>query len=160
MGVKVVVGTDKGGFLLRSDDARSDWQIEGPFFKGWKLTATARSGDRYLAATASQVYGPSLHLSDDLKTWRQIDTGPAWPKNSDRKLTQVWRIVAAGDRIYAGVDEAGLFVSADAGETWAPRYWSIRRTPSVSGSASRPSACSAPTTAGRPSTERTRGSPS
>jgi len=120
MSVTAVVGTDKGGFLLRATNGRDRWAIEGPFFKGWKVTASARMDGRYLVATASQVYGTALHASDDLKTWRQIEKGPAWPKDSKRKLNQIWTIVPAGDRIYAGTDEAGLFVSIDRGETWSP----------------------------------------
>ncbi len=120
MGVTALVGTDKAGFLMRSDDRRS-WRIEEPLFKGWKVTASARdAGGRFFAATASQVYGPAIHVSDDLKSWRQIEKGPAWPKGSDRKLNQIWTIVPGPDRIYAGVDEAGLFASDDRGETWLP----------------------------------------
>lgn len=121
MGVVGIVGTDKAAFLVRSGSDRKAWKIEGPLFKGWKVTASARTpSGRYLVGTASQVYGPALHVSDDLKTWRQIEKGPAWPKDADRKLNQIWTIVPAGDRIYAGVDEAGLFESTDDGETWTP----------------------------------------
>ena len=42
MSVTVLVGTDKGGFLLRADRARRDWTIDGPLFKGWKVTASMR----------------------------------------------------------------------------------------------------------------------
>ena len=42
MGVQAIVGTDKAAFLLRSDSARNQWSIEGPLFKGWKVTATTR----------------------------------------------------------------------------------------------------------------------
>jgi len=29
--VRVLVGTRKGAFILKSDETRRDWQIEGPF---------------------------------------------------------------------------------------------------------------------------------
>jgi len=146
--VQAIVGTDKGAFLLRSDDSRSDWEIEGPLFKGWKVTASLRDQrGRFIVATASDVYGAAIHVSDDLKEWRQIENGPAWPKASSsnggagsaagsgdseghsggdsgsedgRKLNQIWTIVSAGDRLYAGVDVAGLFASDDGGESWSP----------------------------------------
>jgi hypothetical protein len=40
--VLLIVGTDKGAFLLRSDAARARWTVEGPLFKGWKVTAVER----------------------------------------------------------------------------------------------------------------------
>jgi photosystem II stability/assembly factor-like uncharacterized protein len=122
MGVTALVGTDRAGFLVRSDTKRSSWTIDGPLFKGWKVTASARdAGGRYYAATASMVYGPAIHVSDDLENWRQIENGPVYEKDSGRKLNQVWTIVPGPDgRVWAGVDEAGLFVSDDRGESWQP----------------------------------------
>lgn len=120
MGTLVIVGTAKGGFLLRSDNRR-DWDVEGPFFKGWKVTAAERTpeGD-YLVATASDVYGPSLHRSRDLHKWQQVEGSPAYPEGGGRKLNQIWRLFTQGDVYYAGVDEAGLFRSSDGGKTWEP----------------------------------------
>lgn len=120
MSVTAIVGTDKGAFLLRAGADRRDWTLDGPHFKGWKVTASMRVDGRYVLATASFVYGMALHVSDDLRTWRQIEHGPAWPKDSNRKLNQVWTLARAGGRLYAGVDEAGLFSSDDGGETWRP----------------------------------------
>lgn len=120
MGVVAIVGTDKAAFVLRSDKARRNWTIDGPHFKGWKVTASTRDAKgRYLAATSSQVYGPAVHVSEDLKQWRQIENGPAWAKGATRKLNQIWTLVPAGKRMYAGVDEAGLFQSDDGGESWS-----------------------------------------
>ncbi len=121
MGVTLVVGTDKGGFVYRSDDSRQKWRIEGPFFKGWKVTAAARAGDgTWLVGTASDVYGSAIHKSADLRDWRQVPQGPAYAPESNRKLTQIWRIVAPDSIWYAGVAEAGLFRSTDNGESWQP----------------------------------------
>ena len=123
MGIHAIVGTAKGGFVLRGNDARNDWTLDGPLFKGWKVTAATRdAGGRWYVGTSSDVYGPALHLSDDDgATWRQVERGPAWPEGTeDRKLKQIWTIVPAGDRVWLGVDDAGLFVSHDRGESWAP----------------------------------------
>jgi hypothetical protein len=121
MGVTVMVGTEKGAFLYRSNRDRREWHLEGPLFRGWKVTASERTvSGRYLAATASQVYGAALHASRDLQTWRQIEHGPAYPQGGDRKLHQIWTVRAAGARLYAGVDVAGLFRSDTDGESWEP----------------------------------------
>ncbi|HKZ29593.1 MAG TPA: exo-alpha-sialidase [Acidimicrobiia bacterium] len=121
MGVTVAVGTEKGAYLLRSDGARGDWDLEGPLFKGWKVTTFGEAGDgTYLFATGSNWFGAALHRSSDLKEWTQIVDGPTWPEGGDRKLTQIWTLTRAGDTLYAGVDEAGLFRSEDHGDTWQP----------------------------------------
>lgn len=119
MSITILVGTVKGAWVLRADDARADWSIEGPLFKGWKVTAATRDArGRYVVATASDVYGPAIHVSEDCRSWTQIDSGPAWEPDSGRKLTQLWTLHARGELLLAGVDEAGLFRSEDGGATW------------------------------------------
>lgn len=121
MGVTLAVGTEKGAYLFRSDEARSEWDLEGPLFKGWRVTTFGEAGDgTYLLATGSNWFGAALHRSPDLREWTQIVDGPAWPDGGDRKLTQIWTLTRAGERLFAGVDEAGLFRSTDYGETWQP----------------------------------------
>ena len=36
-GVRVLVGTAKGGFVLTSDGSRSQWDVTGPHFGGWEI---------------------------------------------------------------------------------------------------------------------------
>ncbi|MBI1850018.1 MAG: exo-alpha-sialidase [Planctomycetes bacterium] len=126
MRVCVIVGTEKGAFLVRSDRSRRDWKIEGPLFKGWKVTAIARlSSGRTMFGVASFVYGATLHVSSgtsgphDLSSWRQIPNGPAFDAARKRKLNQIWTLVEAAGAIWAGVDEAALFRSEDGGESWS-----------------------------------------
>ena len=120
MGVLVIVGTEKGGWLLRSEDRR-DWRVDGPIFKGWKVTTSMRGSDgAFLVGTASQVYGPALNRSQDLESWQQIEKGPCYPEDGTRKLNQIWTLTGGNGTLYAGVDEAGLFRSSDQGESWEP----------------------------------------
>ena len=35
-GVRVLVGTRKGAFILTSDGRRQQWDIDGPLFAGWE----------------------------------------------------------------------------------------------------------------------------
>jgi len=115
----LIIGTDKGAFLARSDAARTAWTIEGPLFKGWRITAIGRDGGRTFLGVNSFVYGATIQASDDLAKWRQVD-GPAYPKDGTRKLTQIWKVQPAGGALFAGVAEAGLFRSDDRGDTWKP----------------------------------------
>ena len=36
-GVRVLVGTRKGAFILTSDERRQDWDVSGPHFAGWEV---------------------------------------------------------------------------------------------------------------------------
>lgn len=119
MSVAVLVGTAKGGFLLRSDRARRNWRVEGPLFAGWRVTASARGMDGdYLVATASPVYGPAIHKGPDFSALTQVVNGPRYTEASGFELKEIWTLGRGGDALYAGVDQAGLFRSEDRGESW------------------------------------------
>ena len=120
MGVRLLVGTAKGGFWVTSGDRR-EWKVAGPFFKGWKVTAGLRLEDGgFVAAVASDVYGPAIFLSGDGEEWEQVANGPAYPDGGDRRLRQVWTLRENRGTLYAGVQDAGLFTSADRGRSWRP----------------------------------------
>ena len=36
-GVRVLVGTHKGAFVLTSDGQRKKWDVSGPHFAGWEI---------------------------------------------------------------------------------------------------------------------------
>ena len=36
-GVRVLVGTRKGAFILTSDGKRQTWDVSGPHFGGWEM---------------------------------------------------------------------------------------------------------------------------
>ena len=118
MSVRLMVGTGKGGFWVDSDDRRA-WKVSEPFFKGWKVTAGVRLADgRFMAAVASDIYGPALHVSADGEKWEQLPSGPAYPDGGDRRLREIWTLRENRGVIYAGVQDAGLFTSSDGGESW------------------------------------------
>lgn len=117
--MKIAVGTEKGAYLL--DRSGSGWDVTGPLFPGWKVSAFGTAPDgAHLAAVGSNWFGVGIHRSEDLSDWEQTDTPPAWPDESERKLEQVWTFHNDGSRIWAGVAEAGLFTSDDHGVTWEP----------------------------------------
>jgi len=120
MGVRLLVGTAKGGFWATSDDRR-EWEVAGPFFKGWKVTAGLRLEDGgFVAAVASEIYGPAIFLSAGGDEWEQVADGPAYPDGDDRRLRQIWTLRENRGVLYAGVQDAGVFTSGDGGRSWRP----------------------------------------
>jgi photosystem II stability/assembly factor-like uncharacterized protein len=124
MRVLVLVGTRKGGFVLEGDQARRSWQLRGPFFPGWEIRhITHDPRDRSLYAAANTLtYGALVGRSADLgATWTHSSEGLTYGKNDEGpKLKRVWHLKPgrqAGE-VYAGVEEAGLFHSRDAGQSW------------------------------------------
>ena len=127
--VLLLVGTTKGAFLLRSNEAREKWQISGPHFPGHTVYAMAydgRNGRRRLwAGTQNFVFGCALRSSDDYgKNWTNPESpSPQFPKDTGVSLKQIWQIVPGRpeepDTLYCGVEPAALFESKDAGVSWS-----------------------------------------
>src|SRR5947199_9993952 len=71
--VRVLVGTKKGAFILTSDGARKNWQVNGPHFGGWELyhmKASPADPNRIYASQSSGWFGQIIQRSDDGgKTW-------------------------------------------------------------------------------------------
>jgi len=74
-GIRVLVGTRKGAFILTSDDKRKDWQIDGPYFAGWEIyhaKGSPADPDRLYVSQTSSWFGQIIQRSDDGgKTWSQ-----------------------------------------------------------------------------------------
>src|SRR5688500_5217278 len=72
-GVRVLVGTRKGAFVLEADGTRKDWTVSGPHFGGWELYHVAGSPadpDRLYASQSTGWFGQLIQRSDDGgKTW-------------------------------------------------------------------------------------------
>jgi hypothetical protein len=117
--MRIAVGTEKGAYLLT--ESGSSWQVEGPLFPGWKVTAFGQtSGGTHLAAVGSNWFGVGIQRSENLIDWKPSESPPAWPEGSGRKMEQIWTFHNLGDRLLAGVAQAGLFSSDDDGATWSP----------------------------------------
>ena len=121
----VLVGTVKGAFFYVSDEDRQEWKLTGPHLPGWEVYSLCGdpSNGRVFAGTCSFTYGATIRVSHDLgTTWEEAERSPAYPEKSGFKLNRIWQIVpghaSEPGTWYAGVEEAGLFVSRDDGRTW------------------------------------------
>src|SRR5260370_5743331 len=66
-GVRVLVGTRKGAFVLNSDGKREKWEVSGPHFAGWEIYHVKGSPvdqDRLYASHSSGCVGQVIHRSD------------------------------------------------------------------------------------------------
>src|SRR5437773_5635376 len=79
-GVRVLVGTRKGAFILTSDGARKRWKVSGPHFAGWEIYHMKGSPvdpDRIYASQTSGWFGQIIQRSDDGgKTWNTLGSNP------------------------------------------------------------------------------------
>jgi hypothetical protein len=82
-GVRVLVGTHKGAFVLTSDEKRAKWDVSGPFFAGWEvyhMKGSPVDPNRLYASQTSGWFGQIIQRSDDGgKTWFQPGFKPGEP---------------------------------------------------------------------------------
>jgi photosystem II stability/assembly factor-like uncharacterized protein len=135
-GVRVLVGTRKGAFVLTADGKRERWEVSGPHFGGWELYHLKGSPvdpDRIYASQSSGWFGQTMQRScDGGKTWEAVgnqfayDGTPGthqWYDGTQHpwEFKRVWHLepsLTDPDTVYAGVEDAALFRSTDAGQTW------------------------------------------
>jgi hypothetical protein len=134
-GVRVLVGTKKGAFVLTSED-RESWSVAGPHFPGWEVhhvTGSPAEPDRLYAAQWTSWFGQLIQRSDDGgDTWEPVgndfsyvgDPGThLWYDGTPRpwEFHKVWHLEPSPndpDTVFAGVEDAALFKSVDGGQTW------------------------------------------
>jgi photosystem II stability/assembly factor-like uncharacterized protein len=134
--VRLLVGTRKGAFTLTADGARKNWKVDGPHFGGWEmyhLKGSPADPDRIYASQSSGWFGQVVQRSNDGgATWNAVgnkfpyDGVPGthqWYDGTPHpwEFKRVWHFEPSldnPDSVYAGIEDAGLFHSADGGQTW------------------------------------------
>jgi hypothetical protein len=135
-GVRVLVGTRKGAFVMTSDAGRKDWTINGPLFPGWEIyhvKGSPADPDRVWASQSTGWFGQQIQRSDDGgATFNPVGSdirydGPTgthqWYDGTPHpwEFARVWHLepsLTDPDAVYAGVEDAALFRSDDAGASW------------------------------------------
>jgi photosystem II stability/assembly factor-like uncharacterized protein len=135
-GVRVLVGTRKGAFMLTSDGARERWEVNGPHFAGWEIfhvTGSPVDPNRLYASQSSGWFGQTVQRSDDGgQTWEPVghefvysgDPGThQWYDGTQHpwEFKRIWHFEPSPidpDVVYAGAEDAALFRSTDGGRTW------------------------------------------
>src|SRR5258708_1727630 len=135
-GVRVLVGTRKGAFILTSDAGRKRWDVTGPHFAGWEvyhLKGSPADPNRLYASQSSGWFGQLMQRSNDGgKSWEPVGNAFAydgvpgthqWYDGTQHpwEFKRVWHLEPSlhdPDTVYAGVEDAALFRSSDGGMTW------------------------------------------
>ncbi|HEU5403664.1 MAG TPA: exo-alpha-sialidase [Terriglobales bacterium] len=156
-GVRLLVGTRKGAFVLTSDGKREKWDVSGPHFAGWEIYHMKGSPvdpNRIYVSQTSGWFGQLIQRSSDGgKTWEIPGGAPekapnGWPQGQSNKFAydtsaetgkpltthqwydgtqhpwefkRVWHLepsLSEPDTVYAGVEDAAIFRSTDAGTSW------------------------------------------
>jgi len=136
-GVRVLVGTRKGAFILTADGKRSSWDVQGPLFEGWEIYHVKGSPvdpNRIYASQTSGWFGQVVQRSDDGgATWAPVGSGftydgvpgtHQWYDGTPHpwEFARVWHLepsLSDPDTVLAGVEDAALFKSTDGGENWS-----------------------------------------
>jgi photosystem II stability/assembly factor-like uncharacterized protein len=136
-GVRVLVGTRKGAFVLTSDGKRQKWDISGPHFAGWEIyhvKASPADPNRLYASQTSGWFGQLIQRSKDGgKTWEPVDNKfvydgvpgtHQWYDGTPHpwEFKRVWHLEPSlhdPDIVYAGVEDAAIFRTTDGGKSWA-----------------------------------------
>ncbi len=135
-GVRVLVGTRKGAFLLTADGRRRTWTTAGPFFGGWEVFHVKGSPvdhNRLYASQSSSWFGQIIQRSNDGgTTWEPVDNGFAydgvtgthmWYDGTPHpwEFKRVWHLepsLTDPDIVYAGVEDAAMFKTTDGARSW------------------------------------------
>jgi photosystem II stability/assembly factor-like uncharacterized protein len=149
-GVRVLVGTRKGAFILTSDGTRRRWDVSGPHFPGWEmyhLKGSPAAPDRIWASQGTSWFGQLIQRSDDGgRSWEPVGNKFAyegavgthlWYDGTPHpwEFARVWHLepsLTDPDTVYAGVEDAALFRSTDAGTSWT-ELSALRRHDSAPG---------------------------
>lgn len=135
-GVRVLVGTRKGAFLLTADGKREQWKVDGPHFAGWEIyhvKGSAADTNRLYASQSSSWFGQIIQRSDDGgRSWHAVgnrfdyDGVPGthqWYDGTPHpwEFKRVWHLEPSHtdpDTVFAGTEDAALFRSTDGGGAW------------------------------------------
>jgi photosystem II stability/assembly factor-like uncharacterized protein len=135
-GVRVLVGTRKGAFVLTSDGKRDRWDVSGPHFGGWEiyhLKGSPVDPNRLYCSQGTAWFGQLIQRSSDGgKTWEAVDNKfvydgtpgtHQWYDGTPHpwEFKRVWHLepsLSDPDTVYAGVEDAAMFRTTDGGRSW------------------------------------------
>jgi photosystem II stability/assembly factor-like uncharacterized protein len=126
-GVRVLVGTRKGAFILTSDGKREKWQVSSPHFAGWEmyhLKGSPADPNRIYASQSSSWFGQIIQRSDDGgKTWHQPGTPEGEPTTTPDGMPKG----ESNKFVYDISPETGKPLTTHQFYDGTPRPWEFKR---------------------------------
>ena len=126
-GVRVLVGTRKGAFVLTSDGKREKWDISGPHFAGWEmyhLKGSPVDPNRLYASQSSGWFGQIIQRSDDGgKAWHQPGTPAGEPTTTPEGMPKG----ESNKFVYDTSPETGKPLTTHQWYDGTPHPWEFKR---------------------------------
>jgi photosystem II stability/assembly factor-like uncharacterized protein len=126
-GVRVLVGTRKGAFILTSDAKREKWDVSGPHFAGWEIYHAKGSPvdqDRIYVSQTSGWFGQIIQRSDDGgKTWFQ----PGTPAGEPTTTPEGFPKAESNKFVYDTSAETGAPLTTHQFYDGTPKPWEFKR---------------------------------
>jgi len=123
-GVRVLVGTRKGAFVLSSDAKRQRWDISGPHFAGWEiyhLKGSPADPNRLYASQSSGWFGQIIQ--------RSSDGGNTWEVPGGEKMPEPYDPPVGGSNkfVYDTSPETGKPLTTHQWYDGTPHPWEFKR---------------------------------
>ncbi len=118
------VGTVKGAYRFESDGERREWRVADPLLPEWEVSTLLTDPDdpdHLLTGTSHFVWGTTVReTKDGGETWTQATLRPP-DEEFEVPLKRIWQIVRGAEpgTLFAGVQDAALYVSRDDGASWS-----------------------------------------
>jgi photosystem II stability/assembly factor-like uncharacterized protein len=125
--VRLLVGTRKGAFILTSDAARQEWEIDGPHFAGWEvyhIKGSPVDSNRIYASQTSDWFGQIIQRSDDGgKTWQQPGTPAGSPTTDEHGMP----LAESNKFVYDTSETTGKPLTTHQWYDGTPHPWEFKR---------------------------------
>jgi photosystem II stability/assembly factor-like uncharacterized protein len=123
-GVRVLVGTRKGAFILTADGKRERWDVSGPHFGGWEiyhLKGSPADLNRLYASQTSGWFGQIIQRSND--------GGKTWEIPGGEKIPDLYDLPGGVSNkfVYDTSPETGKPLATHLWYDGTPRPWEFKR---------------------------------
>ena len=126
-GVRVLVGTRKGAFILTSDGKREKWEVSGPHFAGWEIyhmKGSPADPNRIYVSQSSGWFGQIIQRSDDGgKTWTQPGTPAGEPTTTPEGMPKA----ESNKFVYDTSEGTGAPLTTHQWYDGTPHPWEFKR---------------------------------